>query len=83
MIDLETHIVATRYDPLTGKCHYTLARDGKRWTFDIALAELEGCGPHDTRGPTAGPNDLKRRQLVLNACIVAMRGPPDAEEIQA
>lgn len=80
MIDLETHVVASRYDPLTERCHYTVEQNGKRWTFDVALSDLNACGRHDSTMAGPGPNDQKRRQLIHNAAVMAMRGPPDAME---
>lgn len=34
-INLDTEIVATRHDPITGDCFYTVERDGVCWTVKI------------------------------------------------
>jgi hypothetical protein len=67
MIALETELVASNYDPGTRTCSYTIARDGKRWTVKIPLADLDSYKA----------NKQARRNHVSNLLEQAMRGPPD------
>lgn len=68
-INLDTEIVATRFDPATSTCYYTIARDGNRWTAAVPLDHLEQHG-------AAKP---KRRDHIARALMTAMEGPPDAD----
>jgi hypothetical protein len=66
-LNLDGEIVATAYDPASGS--YTLARDGRRWTAAVALAQLEA----------QGANKEARRNHLANVLFTAMQGPPDGE----
>ncbi len=67
-LNLDNEIVATSFDPKTGDCTYTLARDGKRWTVTI----------HHTQLDQHGANIQKRREHLARALTAAMMGPADA-----
>ena len=43
-LNLDTEIVATAYDPSTDSCAYTIERNGKRWTVQVPLVQLDACG---------------------------------------
>lgn len=70
-INLDTEIVATAFDPATDTCAYTVARDGKRWTVRVPLAQLEAHGA----------NKDARRAHLANVLTAAMHGAPDNEEV--
>lgn len=67
-INPETEIVATRYDPKTRDCFYTIQRGDRRWTAKVPLADLDKL---------AG-NKQKRRNHLATVLELAMRGEPDA-----
>lgn len=71
-INLDTEIVATRYEPKTGDCFYTIERDGKRWTAQVHVDAFTQYG-------AIQPSVQQRRDYLANALEQAMRGPPDAE----
>lgn len=71
-INLDSEIVATRYDSATGECFYTIERGGKRWTARVHLDDLNKHGPVATAGS-------QRRNYLAGALEEAMRGPPDGE----
>lgn len=75
IIALESEIVATRYDPQTRTCFYTLERDGKRWTAAIPLTHFEQMG-HSV-GTNHPPSKQQRRDHVATTLVNAMRGPAD------
>ena len=66
-INLDTEIVATAFDPASGTCAYTIARDGRRWTVRVSLAQLDGHG---------ASKDARRAHLA-NLLTAAMQGPSD------
>ena len=66
-LNLDTEIVATAYDPSTDSCAYTIERNGKRWTVQVLLAQLDACGA----------NKQARRDYLGNVLLAAMDGPPD------
>jgi hypothetical protein len=66
-LNLDTEIVATAYDPSTDSCGYTIERNGKRWTVQVQLAQLDACGA----------NKQARRDYLGNVLLAAMDGPPD------
>src|SRR6185312_4937082 len=66
-IALESEIIATRYDPKTRTCFYTIQRDGKRWTAAVPVDHLE-----KHKG-----NRQNRRNHVAAVITNAMRGPHD------
>jgi hypothetical protein len=66
-IDLDREVVTTRHDTLTNDCFYTIQRAGNRWTAKVPLAELE----------QHGENKGARRDHVISAIEIAMRGEPD------
>jgi hypothetical protein len=66
-LNLDTEIVATSYDPSTDSCAYTIERNGKRWTVQVPLAQLDACGA----------NKQARRDYLGNVLLAAMDGPPD------
>lgn len=68
-INLDTEIVATRYDAASRTCYYTIARDGKRWTAAVPLDHLN---IHGAAKPA-------RQQHLARALMTAMQGPPDAD----
>jgi hypothetical protein len=70
MIHPETEIVATRYDAGTRTCHYTIERDGKRWTASIPLGQFENMG-------FPGKGHEQRRNHLAAMLENAMRGKPD------
>lgn len=67
VIALDSEVVASRYDPKTRTCFYTIERDGKRWTASVPLDHLE----------TYKGNRQKRRDHVGRCLEQAMRGAPD------
>lgn len=67
-IHLDSEIVATKFDPLSQSCAYTIERDGKRWTAVIPLAEFAKLGA----------NKVAKRNLLATALNNAMQGKPDA-----
>ncbi len=66
-LNLDTEIVATAYDSTNDTCAYTIARNGKRWTVQVPLAQLD----------TYGANKQARRDCLGNLLLAAMDGPPD------
>jgi hypothetical protein len=68
-INLDTEIVATAFDPASGTCAYTIARDGRRWTVRVPLAQLDGHGV----------SKEARRAHLANLLTAAMQGPSDRE----
>jgi hypothetical protein len=66
-LNLDSEIVATAYDPASGTCSYTLARDGRHWTVAVPLAQLEA----------QGASKEARRNHLANVLIAAMHGPSD------
>lgn len=66
-IHLEGEIVASRIDPVTQACFYTIERGGKRWTVEVPLADLH----------RHAANKQGRRTHVANALNSAMQGKPD------
>lgn len=71
-INLDSEVVATRYDSATGECFYTIERGGKRWTARVHLDDLNKHGPVAAAGQ-------QRRNYLAGALEEAMRGPPDGE----
>jgi hypothetical protein len=69
-INLETEIIASRYDPVARDCFYTVRRGALQWTVKIPLAELNKHAGHK----------IKRRTHVATAIEIAMRGVPDKLE---
>jgi hypothetical protein len=51
-LNLDTEIVATAYDPSTDSCAYTIERNGKRWTVQVPLAQLDTCGANKQAAAT-------------------------------
>lgn len=78
MIVLEDHIVATRYDSLTGLCHYVVEHEGKRYTVSVPRAELDKHPP--ATHPTAIGTRL-RRAHVARAIEKRLQGEPDPEPV--
>jgi hypothetical protein len=72
-LNLDTEIVATAYDPSTDSCAYTIERNGKRWTVQVPLAQLDACGA----------NKQARRDYLGNVLLAAMDGPPDVASSDA
>lgn len=66
-ISLETELVGSSYDATRKVCHYTIERDGKRWTASVNIADLHKCGA----------NKQAKRNLVANALALKMQGPAD------
>jgi hypothetical protein len=66
-LNLDTEIVATAYDSSSDTCAYTIARNGKRWTVQVPLAQLDAYGA----------NKQARRDCLGNLLLAAMDGPPD------
>jgi len=66
-IHLEEEIVGSRFDPVTRTCHYTIARNGKRWTVAVPIDHLEA---HKA-------NKAARRNHLANVLQNAMNGPHD------
>lgn len=66
-IHLETHVVASRLDEATQTCHYTIERDGQRWTASVAMDDLRKYQN----------NKQARRAHIANALQAAMQGKPD------
>jgi hypothetical protein len=74
MIIPEQHIVASRYDPLTGLCHYTVEHPGQtgRRTVSIPLADLD-------KHPAGVDGIFPRRTHLLRCIAERMKGDPDPE----
>lgn len=71
-INLDTEIVATRYDPIARTNFYTIEREGKRWTAGV---HDDHFTPH---GPVGDPGALQKRRAHLAKVLTdAMAGPPD------
>ena len=66
-LNLDTEIVATAYEPSTDSCAYRIERNGKRWTVQVPLAQLDACGA----------NKQARRDYLGNVLLAAMDAPPD------
>lgn len=69
-IGLDSEVVATRFDPPTRTCFYTIERGGKRWTAALHIDALQ----------KAGANMALRRKMVAMALMQAMAGPADGEQ---
>jgi len=69
-INLDTEIVGTCFDPVSRKCSYTIARDGRRWTVYIHIDELN----------RHGGNKKLRRDHLGKLLMDAMRGKADSEK---
>ena len=65
----ETEIVSTQFDEQARICHYTVAREGKRWTVSIPIDELHKLGA----------NHRARRMFLANKVAAAVAGPCDGE----
>ena len=70
-VNLDTEIVAAAFDPATDICAYTIARDGKRWTVRVPLAQLQAHGA----------NKDARSAHLANVLTAALQGAPDSEEV--
>lgn len=68
-IHLDTEIVATRFDPVTLSCSYTIERGGKRWTVEIPKAHFD----------KHGANKIAKRTHLATVLNNAMLGPHDEE----
>jgi hypothetical protein len=66
-VNLEGEVVGSRFDPLARTCHYTIERDGQRFTADVSLDDLERL-----KG-----NKQARRNLIAGALQAAMQRVPD------
>ena len=77
MIHPETEVVATTYDAKTRTCHYTVQRDGKRWTAAIPLSQFENMGYK--LGQQHIPSRQQRRDHLMAMLENAMRGKPDPQ----
>ncbi len=69
MIVLEEHVVASRFDPLTGECVYVVQHDDKRWTVRVPLAHLE----------KHGGDQMKRRAHLVDVIGRAMEAAPGGD----
>ncbi len=67
-IHLDTEIVATRFDPVTQACFYTIERGGKRWTVEIPKAHFD----------KHGVNKIAKRTYLATMLNNAMVGEPDS-----
>lgn len=74
-INLDTEIVATRYDPQKRSCFYTVERNAKRWTAEIPLDALNALGPIPL-------NKAKRQQYVAKVLTDKMMEAPDVDHHQ-
>lgn len=72
MINPETEIVATAYDPKTRTHSYTVQRDGKRFTAHIPDADFQAFGP--VLGASAATNKINRRKHLAMRLEAAIRG---------
>lgn len=63
-IHLESEVVGSKFNPVARTCHYTIERDGHRWTADVSLDDLEKIKA----------NKQARRELIANALQAAMQG---------
>lgn len=66
-INLDSQIVASRYDSRSGECSYTVTDGTSRWTFTVTLADLGHFGANMTA----------RRLHLANKARIAMTGAPD------
>lgn len=66
-IALDTEIVATRFDPKSRTCFYTIERGGKRWTATVPIDHLQAH-----KG-----NKQARRNHLAKVLEQAMAGQPD------
>lgn len=69
-VHLENEMVATRHDPQERKSHFTIERDGRRWTVAIPDDDLNR---HKA-------NKAARRMHVAQVLTMAMQGKADGEE---
>lgn len=70
-VNVDTDIVGTKFNKTKQTCLYTVERNGKRWTAEIPLDELQRLGG----------NKMARRKIVENYLATKMAGPPDDEKI--
>jgi hypothetical protein len=66
-LHLESQVVASKFDAATQTCHYTIERDGQRFTASVALEDLRKYQN----------NKQARRAHIANALTAAMHGEPD------
>lgn len=66
-IHLDTEIVATKFDPITQTCSYTIQRGNDRWTVRIPKSDLD----------KHGANKIAKRNYLATALNGAMTGKPD------
>jgi hypothetical protein len=74
MISLEDHIVESRYDSLTGLCHYVVLHEGERYTVSVPLAELD---KHPPAGRPTDPGSRLRRAHLARLITERLKGEPD------
>lgn len=74
-VHLEGEVVASRFDPITRTCSYTITRDGKRWTVSVPLEHLDNAAKPHAHAPMA---KQARRDHLANVLKNAMNGAPDA-----
>lgn len=72
-INVDTEIVASRYDAAKRINHYTIKRDGRHWSVEVPDDHL------DRHGRGAGSRD-RRRNHVGSLLVLAMRGKADGEK---
>ncbi len=73
MIDIDEHVVGSRYDAATNTCHYIVEHQGKRWHVAIPLHELDAHG--------GGPgSNARRRQHLAGVITAAVKDAPDGHE---
>lgn len=68
-INIDTEVVASRYDPVTRINFYTIGRGGRYWTVQIHSNDLDNHGP----------NAEARRAHLGNVLNQAMQGKADGE----
>lgn len=71
-INIDTEIIATRYDAATKTNHYTIERGGRRWTVEVHDDHFDKLG----RG--IGSRQ-RRRTHIANRLEIAMRDKADGE----
>ncbi len=69
MINLETEIVASRYDAKARTNHFTIERNKRRWTVGVPDADVAKFGG----------NKQARRNHISGVLETAMRGKADGE----
>lgn len=69
MINLETEIVASRYDAKAGTSYFTVERNARRWTVGVPDADIARLGG----------NKQARRAHISGVLETAMRGRADGE----